>query len=210
MVFRFRPERSAPGLCWLQSYRRFSQPALAASRDVEVLIDQATMLRLERPAAEIVVGNPSIADVSVQSGKVLVLTGKSFGETNLIVLDAEGKVIINRRVVVQEPRTGFVTVYRGTNRETLHCSPNCETPLVIGDNPDYFEVHRQRDQDQAGDRSVLGRRREAERVAAGAMLAAPRLAINRQLFPYCAMRSSLRPCAMSWKIAASCSLDGEL
>jgi len=33
-----------------------------------------------------------------------------------------------------------VTVYRGTSRETLHCSPNCETPLVIGDDPAYFET----------------------------------------------------------------------
>ncbi len=104
------------------------------------MIDEATMLRLERPAAEIVVGNPSIADVAVQSGKVLVLTGKSFGQTNLIVLDAQGKVIINRRVVVQEPRGGYVTVYRGSNRQTLHCAPDCETPLVIGDGTEHFEA----------------------------------------------------------------------
>ena len=61
-----------------------SQSATAASNVVQVLVDQATLVRLDRPAAEIVVGNPSIADVSVQSGKVLVVTGKSFGETNLI------------------------------------------------------------------------------------------------------------------------------
>jgi hypothetical protein len=140
MVFRFRPERSAHGLVLATVLAAASiPPALAANRDVEVLIDQATMLRLERPAAEIVVGNPSIADVAVQSGKVLVLTGKSFGETNLIVLDAQGKVIISRRVIVQEPRDGYVTVYRGSSRETLHCAPACETPLVIGDAPDYFE-----------------------------------------------------------------------
>ena len=109
-------------------------------RVVEVLIDQATLVRLDRPAAEIVVGNPSIADVSVQSGKVLVVTGKSFGETNLIVMDADGKVVASRRLIVQEPRTGFVTVYRGDARQTLHCAPNCTPPLVIGDETDYFET----------------------------------------------------------------------
>ncbi len=76
----------------------------------------------------------------MQSGKVLVLTGKSFGQTNLIVLDAQGKVIINRRVVVQEPSGGYVTVYRGSSRQTLHCAPDCETPLVIGDEAAYFEA----------------------------------------------------------------------
>ncbi len=140
MIFRFRPGRSACGIVLATVVTTSSiQPGSAAGRDIEVLIDQATMLRLERSAAEIVVGNPSIADVSVQSSNTLVLTGKSFGETNLIVIDPEGKVVINRRVVVQEPAGGYVTVYRGKNRVTLHGSPNCETPLVIGDEPAYFE-----------------------------------------------------------------------
>jgi len=117
-----------------------SQSAMAESNVVQVLVDQATLVRLDRPASEIVVGNPSIADVSVQSGKVLVVTGKSFGETNLIVMDADGKVIANRGLIVQEPRTGFVTMYKGDARQTLHCAPNCTPPLVIGDNPDYFEA----------------------------------------------------------------------
>lgn len=141
MVFRFRPERSAHGLVLATVITAGSvQPGLAEGRDIKVLIDQAMMLRLERPAAEIVVGNPSIADVSVQSGKALVLTGKSFGETNLIVIDAGGEVLVNRRVVVAQPRSGYVTVYRGTARETFHCSPYCETPLMIGDAPEYFET----------------------------------------------------------------------
>jgi hypothetical protein len=112
----------------------------AEANDVIVLIDQASLLKLDRPAAEIVVGNPSIADVSVQSGKVLILTGKSFGETNLIVIDADGKMITNRRLIVQEPRTGFVTLYKGSVRQTLHCAPHCAPPLVIGDDKDYFET----------------------------------------------------------------------
>jgi hypothetical protein len=115
-----------------------SHPATAAETVVDVLIDQATLVRLERPAAEIVVGNPSIADVSVQSGKVLVVTGKSFGETNLIVMDADGKVFVNRRLIVQEPRSGLVTLYRGSARQTLHCAPYCTPPLVIGDSPEAF------------------------------------------------------------------------
>src|SRR3972149_3054878 len=73
-----------------------SQAAMAESNVVQVLVDQATLVRLDRPAAEIVVGNPSIADVSVESGKVLVVTGKSFGETNLIVMDADGKACATR------------------------------------------------------------------------------------------------------------------
>ena len=116
------------------------QCATAAKNDVEVIIDEATLVRLDRPAAEIVVGNPSIADVSVQSSKTLVITGKSFGETNLIVMDADGKVVVNRTLIVQEPRTGFVTLYKGASRQTLHCAPHCTPPLVIGDDKKYFNT----------------------------------------------------------------------
>lgn len=117
-----------------------SQPATAQQgKDINVLIDQASLVRLERPASEIVVGNPSIADVSVQSGKVLIVTGKSFGETNLIVVDADGKVIISRRLIVQEPRAGFVTVYKGNAKQTMHCSPHCTSTLMIGDDVTYFD-----------------------------------------------------------------------
>jgi hypothetical protein len=111
----------------------------SAKDDVNVLIDQASLVKLDRPAAEIVVGNPSIADVSVQSGKLLVVTGKSYGETNLIVMDADGKVVANRKLIVQDPRVGAVTVYRGSARYTLNCAPHCTTPLFIGDNKDHFE-----------------------------------------------------------------------
>ena len=113
--------------------------ALALGPDVKVSIDEASMLRLQRPAAEIIIGNPSIADVSVQSGKVLVVTGKSFGETNLIVLDAEGKAIINRKVSVQQNDQGLVSVYRGAQRASYYCAPKCSTPLVVGDEPEYFD-----------------------------------------------------------------------
>ncbi len=118
-----------------------ASPGRAAdNNDIDVLIDQASLVKLDRPASEIVVGNPSIADVAVQSSKVLVVTGKSFGETNLIVLDSDGKAILSKRLTVSEPRIGLVTVYRGIARQTVHCNPNCTPPLVIGDAPDYFET----------------------------------------------------------------------
>jgi hypothetical protein len=146
MVFRFSetPRRLLVVAALLAAGA--ATPALAngsndsTKNDVTVLIDQAALVRLDRPAAEIVVGNPSIADVSVQNSKLLVVTGKSYGETNLIVMDADGKVVVNRKVVVQDPRTGFVTLYKGHARFTLDCAPNCTTPLVIGDEKDYFET----------------------------------------------------------------------
>ncbi len=115
-------------------------PASAANDDVDVTIDQAAIIRLERPAAEIIVGNPSIADVAVQSGKVLVVTGKSYGRTNLIVIDADGKQVTNRALSVTEPGKGYVIVHRGASPYTYYCAPNCTPSLTVGDNPDWFDA----------------------------------------------------------------------
>jgi hypothetical protein len=114
--------------------------ALAASDDVNVTIDEAAIVKLARPAAQIIVGNPSIADVAVQSGKILVVTGKSFGRTNLIVIDGDGKEIINKMLSVQEPRSGLVTVHKGpAARFTYYCAPNCTSTLAVGDFGEHFK-----------------------------------------------------------------------
>ena len=63
------------------------------------------------------VGNPLDRRRLGESGKLLVVTGKSFGETNLIVMDADGKVVGNRQLIVQEPRTGSVTMSAAAQRD---------------------------------------------------------------------------------------------
>jgi hypothetical protein len=124
------------GALWLGS----ASAALAGSDEVNVTIDEAAIVKLARPAAEIIVGNPSIADVAVQSGKVLVVTGKSFGRTNLIVIDADGKEVINRMLSVQEARSGLVTLHRGPEaRFTYYCAPNCTSTLAVGDFNEHFK-----------------------------------------------------------------------
>src|SRR6185295_6796638 len=53
-------------------------PAAVAADDLIVKYDQSQLLRLPRPASEIIIGNPAIADIAIQSGNLLVVTGKSF------------------------------------------------------------------------------------------------------------------------------------
>jgi Flp pilus assembly secretin CpaC len=106
---------------------------------LNVSVDQATLIRLDRHGAEVIIGNPSIADVSVQSSKLLVLTGKSAGLTNLIVLDGSGKEVLNEKIIVSADNNQLITVSRGASRETYTCSPNCIPALTSGDNEQFFE-----------------------------------------------------------------------
>ena len=48
----------------------------AAAEPLDITLDQATLMKLPDKVATIVVGNPMIADVAVQSGGLVVVTGK--------------------------------------------------------------------------------------------------------------------------------------
>lgn len=101
-------------------------PAIAAA-DIEVTMNQAKIVKLSRPADTIVVGNPAIADASVQDASTIVLTGKGFGVTNLVVLDQEGSPIVDAQVTVVRQAASSVRIYRRAEVQTMSCTPYCES-----------------------------------------------------------------------------------
>ena len=113
--------------------------SLTVDDAVVVTVDQAKVFRVSRPAATVIIGNPSIVDATVEDDRTLILTGRSFGVTNLIILDVEGSPIIDRSVVVRGHETNTVRIYRRDSRETLACAPVCEPTLTIGDNNTAFD-----------------------------------------------------------------------
>jgi hypothetical protein len=113
---------------------------LAAAADLTVALDEARLLRLPDTVATIVIGNPMIADVSLQPGSLLVITGKGFGLTNLVVLDRSGTVLMEKSIEVKGPRGELVVLYRGIERETYSCTPMCERRLTLGDSNVYFDA----------------------------------------------------------------------
>ncbi|MEA2934548.1 MAG: hypothetical protein QOD74_1194, partial [Variibacter sp.] len=85
--------------------------------------------------------NPLIADISLQGGGgTMVVTGKSYGVTNLIALDRAGAVLMNSSVEVRAPNAGVVVVYKGIERESYSCTPNCERRITLGDSPSFFDA----------------------------------------------------------------------
>lgn len=97
-----------------------------AGAGIEVTMNQAKIVRLARPADTIVVGNSAIADASVQDASTIVLTGKGFGVTNLVVLDAQGTPIVDEQVTVSRHDASSVRIYRRSEVQTLSCTPYCE------------------------------------------------------------------------------------
>lgn len=111
--------------------------ALAESAPVSVKVNMARILRINAPASTVIIGNPAIADVTIQDPQTLVLTGKAYGTTNLIVLDNRGSPIADTMVEVIQDQAGIVTVYMGERRTSLSCEPVCQPTIMLGDDSDF-------------------------------------------------------------------------
>ncbi len=118
-----------------------SAPARARAEPLIVKYDQSQILRMPRPVAEIIIGNPMIADVAIQAANLLVVTGKSFGVTNIIALDAERNIIQDQLVMVHRETANIVRLTKGAQRESWNCSPQCNPTLTLGDDQKFFSAH---------------------------------------------------------------------
>ncbi|HYA07817.1 MAG TPA: pilus assembly protein N-terminal domain-containing protein [Xanthobacteraceae bacterium] len=115
-----------------------ASPLMAAERIV-VFLDHARVIKLPDRASTVVVGDPLIADLSIEPGGIAVVTGKGYGATNFIVMDRSGTVLMEKNVEVTGSTDRTVVVYRGANQETYSCTPLCERQVTLGDFPDFFD-----------------------------------------------------------------------
>jgi Flp pilus assembly secretin CpaC len=69
----------------------YSPPLRAMEETLVVTIDQARVVDVPARTEALIVGNAAIADLTLlKQGATMVITGKGFGETNFIALDAAG------------------------------------------------------------------------------------------------------------------------
>ena len=106
---------------------------------IAVSVDQAKLVKLPGRVTTIVVGNPLIADVTLQSGGIVVVTGTGYGATNFIAMDRSGEVLVDRVIQVEGPTDKLVTIYRGVERESYSCMPICQRRVTLGDGETYFK-----------------------------------------------------------------------
>jgi Pilus formation protein N terminal region len=126
---------------FMVAFGLLSWPAVGMAEPVDAIsvsVDQAKLVKLPSRVSTIVVGNPMIADVTLQNGGIVVVTGKGYGATNFIAMDRGGEVLVDRLIQVEGPTDQLVTVYRGVERETYSCMPLCQRRVTLGDGDNYF------------------------------------------------------------------------
>ncbi len=117
--------------------------ACASEDPVIVTVDRAKVFRIKEPASTVIIGNPFIADVSMHDHFTVVVTGKSYGSTNLVILDDKGEPIIDEVIIVRASEDKIVSVTRNALRQTYTCAPNCEPTLRLGDSQTAFDTFAQ-------------------------------------------------------------------
>ncbi|HLH50974.1 MAG TPA: pilus assembly protein N-terminal domain-containing protein [Roseiarcus sp.] len=121
----------------------FGVVGAAAEPFINVSIDQAKIAKVPEGTKTLVIGSPIVADVTLLRGSsTMVVTGKGYGETNLIALDGSGNVLQERMIRV-EPTGSVLVVQRGMERESYSCTPKCMPVVELGDGSSFSQTSGQ-------------------------------------------------------------------
>lgn len=110
-----------------------------AANEVTIVADRAKVVRIAGEVGSVIVGNPSFADVSVQK-KFIIVHGRNFGQTNILVLDENGETLADLDVTIIKGPDRNISIYRGGQKASYACAPKCESTLQVGDSEGYFNT----------------------------------------------------------------------
>lgn len=104
----------------------------------KVKVDETVTLKLNQSANSVVVGNATVADVTVHDARTLLVTGKAFGSTNLTVLDRAGNTIYSSQLMVGGEDDNGLTIVRSGATYSYSCVDKCRATPMVGDAPGHF------------------------------------------------------------------------
>lgn len=112
--------------------------AAAADPVFRVDLNKTQILRLPASAGSVVIGDTKIADVTVHSPTTLLVVGRGYGETNLVILDRNGHTMVDADIqVTSTPSSHGVRLFKAADRQTYSCAPYCQPSPVLGDTPEF-------------------------------------------------------------------------
>ena len=106
--------------------------AVARGSGMTVEVNQSRRVVLGGAIANVIVGDPTVADVVMVDAHSVVVVGKGFGMTQVMVIDHAGHALMDSRVTVVAPNAGRVTVYRGAVSTDYSCAGRCQPMATPG------------------------------------------------------------------------------
>ena len=107
-----------------------------AGTPLTVTTDHSQLITLSADPGTVVIGNPSIADISL-NGRQLFINGHGAGETNLMVFDQDGNKLADYEIAVAQGTDNSMILFASGSipdqRLSYVCAPNCERSMMVGD-----------------------------------------------------------------------------
>jgi len=101
-------------------------PLRAAAAGMSVPLSETRPLSFSGSASDVLVGDPAVADVTVIDHHHLLVHGKAFGRTNLVVMDQAGRTVFSGAIIVGASDEDHVSVFRGAQQSEYSCASRCE------------------------------------------------------------------------------------
>ena len=131
------------GLMLLSAAPVLADPAIIVGAD------HARIVSVAGTPSAVVVGNPMFADVSVQQG-VIIVHGRNFGATNVIVLDVDGNQLAAFDVNVTSTGDRNISVFKAGRAFSSVCAPLCQYTLQTGEDQEWFKILNEQHTGKAG------------------------------------------------------------
>jgi pilus assembly protein CpaC len=84
----------------------------AITREIIISLDKSTVVEIGRPASDVVITNPAIADAAVQTSQRMIFRGVSIGTTNAFIFDDDGNQILNLEIRVEPDLSGLMDLIK--------------------------------------------------------------------------------------------------
>jgi len=82
------------------------------SRSLDLAANKSVIVDLDRPAADVIITNPEIADATVQTAKRIIFRGVEAGQTNAFIFDGHGRPLLNLEITVAADTTSLNEVIK--------------------------------------------------------------------------------------------------
>jgi hypothetical protein len=100
--------------------------AFAASSSMTLAIKHSERVALRGVVANVIVDDPGVADVAMVDNHSVIIIGKGYGATDILVLGKGGRTLLHSQVAVVAPESGPVTLYSGATPSEFSCVRRCQ------------------------------------------------------------------------------------